>query len=285
MLLRGWPLGSIGILRVLINRRLPEDLQTNVRARRTRTQVHLLGQIIAGIILLGALAAVLMTFPSIRSIGAGLFASAGLATLAVGMAARPTLGNLIAGIQIALAEPIRVDDAVVVEGEWGRVVEMNTTYVIIRLWDLRHLVVPLSYFIEKPFENWTRYSSDLIGAVLLYIDYTLPVEQIRQEYDHILRSSPLWDGKTIAAQVTNATEHTMEVRFLMSSATPSTTFDLRCYVRERLIGYLQENHPGCLPHIRSEITLGKRAQADGDVTRPFSLSNNADKTSPPIQAR
>jgi small-conductance mechanosensitive channel len=174
-----------------------------------------------------------MTFPSIRNVGAGLFASAGLAGLVLGMAARPTLGNLIAGIQIALTEPIRIEDAVVVEGELGRVVEVNTTYVIVRLWDLRHLVVPLSYFIEKPFQNWTRYSSDLIGVVLLYSDYTVPVDKLREEYRQILEGSALWDRKVMAVQVTDAKERSVELRFLMSAGNPTATFDLRCYGRER----------------------------------------------------
>ncbi len=249
--------GSIEILNALINHQLPENVQEDVRARRMRTRVQLLRQIVVGLILFSAFAAILMTFPAIRSIGAGLFASAGLAGLAVGMAARPTLGNLIAGIQIALTEHIRIDDAVVVEGEWGRVAEVSTTYVVVRLWDLRHLIVPLSYFIEKPFQNWTRYSSELIGAVLLYTDYTVPVEQLREEYGRILQSSPLWDGKTMAVQVTDFKEYTMELRFLMSAASPPATFDLRCYVRERLIDYLQKHHPYAFPRVRTAIGFEK----------------------------
>lgn len=187
--------GFIEILQVLVNQRLPADMQDNIRARRTRTQVQLLRQILIGIILFGALAASLMTFPAIRNVGAGLFASAGLAGLAVGMAARPALGNLIAGIQIALTEPIRLDDVVIVEGETGRVAEVNTTYVVVRLWDLRHMVVPLSYFIEKPFQNLTRYSSDLVGAVLLYMDYTAPLSELREEYQRILHRRPSGTAK------------------------------------------------------------------------------------------
>ena len=149
-------IGFIEIVQSIVVNRLPENLQDNVRARRTRTQVQLLRQIATGLVLFMGFAAILMTFPSIRSLGAGLFASAGVAGLVLGMAARPTLGNLIAGIQIALTEPIRIDDAVVVEGESGRVVEVNTTYIVIRLWDLRHMIVPIAYFIEKPFQNWTH---------------------------------------------------------------------------------------------------------------------------------
>jgi hypothetical protein len=230
-------------------------MQDDVRARRKRTQAQLLRQIVTGFILFSAVAAVMMTFPSVRNIGAELFASAGLAGLALGMAARPALGNLIAGIQIALTEPIRIDDAVVVEGEFGRVAEVNTAYVVVRLWDLRHLIVPLSYFIEKPFQNWTRYSSDLIGAVLLHTDYSVPVDRLREEYEGILGAAPLWDGKVKAVQVTDAKQHTLELRFLMSAANPAATFDLRCQVREKLIGYLQKNYPHALPRVRADVAM------------------------------
>jgi small-conductance mechanosensitive channel len=170
------------------------------------------------------------------------------------MAARPTLGNLTAGIQIALAEPIRIEDAVVVEGELGRVVEVNTTCVIVHVWDLRRLVVPLSYFIEKPFQNWTSYSSDFIGVVLLYTDYTVPVDKLREEYRKIPESSPLWDRKVMAVQVTDAKERSVELRFLMSAGNPTTTFDLRCYVRERLIQYLQQHYSSTIHrHLREFV--------------------------------
>ncbi len=245
--------GLLDAMNALVEHRLPENREDNVRARRTRTQVHLLRQMLVGLTWFTALAAVLMTFPTIRTIGAGLFASAGLAGLAVGIAARPTLSNLIAGIQIAITEHIRLDDAVVVEGEWGRVAEVSTTYVVVRLWDLRHMIVPLSYFIEKPFQNWTRYSSELIGAVLLYLDYTVPVAQVREEFGRILASSPLWDGRVKSVQVTDMKEHTVEVRLLMSAANPPATFDLRCEVREKLIEYLQRNHPGAFPRVRASI--------------------------------
>src|SRR5271170_8461546 len=185
-------IGLLEIAHAFIVARLPEDIRDDVRARRIRTQVFLLRQIMIWLLVLIGFAAILMTFPSIRNVGAGLFASAGVAGLVLGMAARPTLGNLIAGIQIALTEPIRIDDAVVVEGQSGRVVEVNTTYVVIRLWDLRHLIVPISYFIEKSFENLTRYSSDMIGAVDLQMDYTIPVQQLREQYEIVLQSSSLW---------------------------------------------------------------------------------------------
>lgn len=259
---------AVEIVHALIIHRLPEDIQHDVRARRIRTQVYLLRQVAIGFILFVGFAATLMTFPSIRDVGAGLFASAGVAGLVLGMAARPTLGNLIAGIQIALTEPIRIDDVVVVEGEYGRVVEVNTTYVVIRLWDLRHLIVPVSHFIEKSFQNWTRYSSDLIGAVYLQMDYTVPVEQLREQYRMVLESSPLWDGKTMIVQVTDSKESTLEIRFLMSAASAMATFDLRCYVREKMLDYLQREHPAALPKRRSEVKLTQTAGAGSETVMP-----------------
>ncbi|HEY3940207.1 MAG TPA: mechanosensitive ion channel domain-containing protein [Bryobacteraceae bacterium] len=224
-----------------------------------------------GVIFFTALATALMTFPNIRSLGAGLFASAGLAGIAVGTAARPALANLVAGLQIALAEPIRIDDVVIVEGEWGQVEEVNTTYVVVRTWDLRRMIVPLSYFIEKPFQNWTHTSSDLIGVVFLYTDYTLPIEELREEYRRILQASPLWDRKVSVVQITDAKETTIEVRFLMSAANSSAAFDLRCYVREKLIDYLQKSHPQALPIVRARVApsdvFGREGQTANNGAR------------------
>jgi hypothetical protein len=195
----------------------------------------------------------LMTFPAIRHIGITLFASAGVAGLVVGMAARSTLSNLFAGIQIALTEPIRIEDVVIVEGEWGWIEEIGTTYVVVRIWDLRRLVVPLSYFIEHPFQNWTRVTADLLGTVIVYADYTVPVEEVRAELHRILQASEMWDGKVWGLQVTDATEHTLQLRALMSAADSSIAWDLRCHVREKLVAFLQERHPHSLPRVRAEL--------------------------------
>jgi small-conductance mechanosensitive channel len=243
----------------LIVRRLPKDTQDDVRARSVQTQVDLLRQFAVWIVVFIAFAAILMTFPSIRNIGAGLFASAGVAGLVLGMAARPTLGNLIAGIQIALSQPIRIGDSVVVDGQFGRSLEINTTYVVIRLWDLRHLIVPISHFIEKSFENWTRYSSDLIGAVYLQMDWTVPFETLREHYGKILADSSLWDGKTSTMQVTEWTHSTVEIRFLMGAQIASAAFDLRCYVREKMLSYLQKEYPQSLPKVRTEASFTGKA--------------------------
>jgi small-conductance mechanosensitive channel len=208
------------------------EVADNLAARRIRTQTELLHRIAIVVTVTVTTAIMLMTFPSVRHIGVSLLASAGLVGLVVGMAARSTLANLIAGFQVALTQPIRLDDSVVVEGEWGWIEEIGTTYVVVRIWDLRRLIVPLTYFIEKPFENWTRTTADLLGAVILYADYRLPVDDARREFRRILESSNLWDKKVCVLQVTDVTEKTMQLRALMSASNASKLFDLRCYVRE-----------------------------------------------------
>jgi small-conductance mechanosensitive channel len=237
----------------LISTKYKVDEKDNLAARRIRTQFYLLRRVVAVIVGIIALASMLMTFPSIQHIGATLFASAGVAGLIIGLAARPTISSLLGGIQIALTEPIRIDDVVIVEGEWGWIEEITFTYVIVRIWDLRRLVVPLSYFIERPFQNWTRRSADLLGTVFLYTDYSVPVEKVRQELYQTLKASSLWDGKTWGLQVTNTSEHTMELRALMSASDSGAAWDLRCYVREKLVEFVQQNYPDALPKTRAEI--------------------------------
>jgi hypothetical protein len=229
------------------------DSGDNLTARRVRTQMHVLHRILVVVVCVLAVSVGLMTFPAIRQIGASLLASAGLAGLVVGLAARPVIANVLAGLQLALAEPMRLDDVVIVEGEWGRIEEITTTYIVVRIWDLRRLVVPLSYFIEKPFQNWTRTTSELLGTVFLYTDYTVPVEEVRRELHRILQESGIWDGKVWNLQVTNATEHTLELRALMSAADSGKAWDLRCHVREKLIALLRERYPESLPRTRAEI--------------------------------
>ncbi len=196
-----------------------------------------------------------MTFPSIRTVGTSLIASAGLAGLILGMAMWPTLASLIAGIQIALTQPIRIEDVVVVEGEWGWIEEIGTTYVVVRIWDLRRLVVPMSYIIEKPFQNWTRVTANLLGTVFLYVDYSVPVDEVRQELHSILKASGMWDGETWGLQVTDAGQHTLKLRALMNAPDDSKAWDLRCYVRESLIKFLQQRYPESLPKTRAEVQI------------------------------
>ncbi len=229
------------------------DVADNLRARQVITQVTILRRIALALVLIATISAMLMTFPEVRAVGATLFASAGVAGLLLGLAARPVFTNILAGLQVALTEPIRIDDVVVVEGNWGWVEEIRTTYVVVRIWDQRRLMLPLSYFIEKPFENWTRRTADLLATVTFYVDYTAPVQEIRDYYHEVLRESPLWDGKAWAFQVTDTTPQTLQLRALMSVANSNHAWDLRCLVREKLIDFMQRRYPGCLPQTR--ITL------------------------------
>jgi small-conductance mechanosensitive channel len=182
--------------------------------------------------------------------GAGLLASAGVATLVLATAAKSTAGNFLAGLQIALTEPIRLDDVVIVEGEWGKIEEITTTYVVIRIWDLRRLVVPLTYFIEKPFQNWTRRSSDLLGTAFLYVDYSVPVDELRYEFTRVLEAFPLWDRRVNALQVTDLSQQTMEIRCLAGARNSNELFDLRCVIREQMIAFIQRSYPEAFPRTR-----------------------------------
>jgi small-conductance mechanosensitive channel len=241
----------VGSIDDIVDAHYQLNVKDNLNARRVRTQLQVLRQTAQIAIYFIAIAGALMTFPAIRQLGTGLLASAGVAGLVVGMAARPLLANLIAGIQIALTQPIRVDDVVIVEGEWGRIAEITATYVVVRIWDDRRLVVPLNYFNEQPFQNWTRRSSDLLGTAFFHVDYTFPVEEGRRVLRDILESTDLWDGRVCVLQVTNATEQTVELRALMSATDASTAWDLRCYVRESFVKFLQENYPDALPKTRA----------------------------------
>ena len=225
----------------------------NLRARRARTQIQVLVRAVIVTIVGLALVSMLLTFPEARAVGTSLLASAGIVGVIVGVAARSTLGNLIAGLQIAFAEPIRLDDAVVVEGEWGNIEEITITYVVVRIWDRRRLVLPCSYFVEHPIENWTRYSADIVGTVHLHVDYTTPVEEVRAEFEQVLAASKLWNGQTAVLQVVDTTERTMVLRALVSADSAPTAWDLRCEVRERLLAWLQQHRPPALPAVRAEL--------------------------------
>lgn len=231
------------------------DTDDNLAARKFVTQVRVLRR--AGNILVSifTVAAVLLTFESVQRYGVSLFASAGAAGLILGFAARPVLANLIAGIQIAVTQPIRIDDVVIVEGEWGWIEEIYATYVVVRIWDWRRLVVPLSYFIEKPFENWTRDSASIIGAVFWYLDYTVPVDRVRAQLEKIVNASPHWDGQVVNLQVTDTDKDTISLRGLMSARTSPQAWELRCEVREKLIAWLQSEFPEALPRLRGEVEL------------------------------
>jgi small-conductance mechanosensitive channel len=228
----------------------------NLAARRVHTQALVLERVLIGAIVLLGLGAALMTFPRIREIGASLLVSAGVAGLAIGLAARPVLENLIAGLQLAFTQPIRVDDVVVVEGEWGRVEEITATYVVVRIWDERRLIVPFARFISQPFQNWTRRSAGILGAVHLHTDYCVPVQAVREELVRLCAGSDLWDGRVCNLQVTDAGDQTLELRALVSAADSARAWDLRVQLREQLVAFLQQNHPQALP--RHRVTVSAR---------------------------
>jgi small-conductance mechanosensitive channel len=232
--------------------RFPINVRDNLRARSIYTQFTTLRTVAAALVGLFTVAAMLMTFDYVRQLGVGLLASAGLAGIIIGMAAQPLVANILASIQVAFTEPIRVDDVVIVEGEWGRIEEITLTYVVVRIWDMRRLVVPISHFVQRPFQNWTRVSADLMGTVFIYTDYTVPVEAVRAEVHRIVEASPLWDKKVVGLQVTDSKERTLELRALISAADSGAAWDLRCHLREQLIGFLQREYPHALPRVRLE---------------------------------
>ncbi len=233
--------------------RFKVDVKDNLRARKIHTQLNVLRRIIIIVVVIIALASILMTFPNIRQLGTALLASAGIAGIVIGLAAQKTIGTFIAGLQIAFTQPIRLDDVVIVEGEWGRIEEITLTYVVVRIWDLRRLIIPITYFIEKPFQNWTRISADILGTVYLYVDYTVPVDAVRDELKRILDDAEEWDRKVCVVQVTNTSERTIEVRALVSAADASLAWTLRCKVREQLVAFIRKNYPESLPRLRASL--------------------------------
>jgi small-conductance mechanosensitive channel len=228
----------------------PVDLDDNLHARRILTQTNVLSRSAQVVLAIAGIAMALMTFPGARQVGASLLASAGVLGIIGGLAARPVFSNLIAGLQIALAQPIRLDDVLIVKGEWGKVEEITGTYVVLKIWDERRLIVPLQWFIENPFENWTRTGSELLGAVMLYLDYTTPVDVVREQARRIAEASPEWDHRVLAVQVTDTTERTMQVRVLVSARNAGKAFDLRCRMREELLAFLARAYPQSLPQVR-----------------------------------
>lgn len=229
------------------------DVSDNLQARSIYTQVVVLKKVALTTIGIFTLASMLMVFDSVRQFGASILASAGIAGIVVGFAAQRSIATLLAGFQIALTQPIRVDDVVIVEDEWGRIEDITLTYVVVRVWDLRRLVVPITYFIEQPFQNWTRSSADILGTVFLYADYTVPLDALRAELTRLLEASRYWDGKVNVLQVTDAKEHTLEIRALASAADASLVWDLRCEIREKLVAFVQQNYPESLPRFRASL--------------------------------
>ncbi|MDE0559428.1 mechanosensitive ion channel [Algoriphagus sp. NF] len=247
-----------GILKRVFLKQFDISQENNLRARKVYTQLNILQKIVNFIIIILGIGLILVSFEPIRKIGVGLFASAGVAGIIIGFSAQKAIGTLVAGIQIAFAQPFRLDDAVVVEGEWGWIEEINLTYVVVRIWDQRRLVLPTTYFLEKPFQNWTRTSADIIGSVFLYTDYSVPFDALREELDRILENTPLWDKKVKVLQVTDAKERTVESRILVSAKNSPTAWDLRVHVREKMIEFLQKNYPAALPRTRVVLEENKK---------------------------
>ena len=243
------------------------DIEENFLARKHVTQVRVFKRVTDTLIIIIAVSTALMTFNSVKQYGVSLFASAGAAGLVVGLAARPLLSNLIAGVQIAVTQPMRIEDAVIIENEWGWIEDIASTYVVVRLWDWRRMVVPLSYFIEKPFQNWTREAASLIGSVMLYVDYSADVPRIRKWLEQAVRESKLWDGAVVNLQVVDTNATTMELRALVSARNAPQAWDLRCEIRERLIAFLQKEMHWALPRQRGDVLM-RNELAEAQTPRP-----------------
>ena len=244
---------TVGLLFTGLRERFDTSGEDNLKARQATTQIIILERVIGFIIIVVGIAVGLLTIPGVRQYGASLLASAGVAGLVVGFAAQQTIANVLAGIQIAITQPLRIDDAVVIDGEWGWVEEITLTYIVVRVWDKRRLVVPISYLLQKPFQNWTRSNATVIGTVYLHVDYTLDLAGLRAEQTRVLASRAEWDGDVDVVQVVDTTEHTMVVRSLVSAPSSPRAWDLRCALREALLVWIRTNHPDSLPRERMRI--------------------------------
>ncbi|KPP99412.1 mechanosensitive ion channel domain-containing protein [Marinobacter sp. HL-58] len=223
------------------------------RARKVETQTRFLVRVLNILIIIVGIGGALVTFEPVRHLGSGLLASAGIGGIILGFAAKPVLGNLLAGMQIALTQPFRIDDVLFVQGEWCWVEEVTATYVVLRVWDLRRLVVPLQWFIENPFQNWTRNDTELAGTVFINVDYGMPIEPVRTEFNRMLQQSPEWNGNISNVQVTEAGETTIQIRLFMSAIDSSALWNLRCAIREGMITFIQQHYPEHLPRVRARL--------------------------------
>ncbi|MDC0611243.1 mechanosensitive ion channel family protein [Vibrio sp.] len=247
---------AIRLMRVVqdvLFRRYDVSMADNLKARKARTQIMYINKIATVVIVVISVGIVLLTFDSVRQYGTTILTGAGVAGIIIGFALQKTLANLFAGIQIAFTQPIKIDDAVVVEGEWGWIEEINLTYVVVRIWDMRRLILPITYFTENAFQNWTRSTAQILGSVFLYTDYTMPLDPLRKHFDTILDKTDMWDGQAKAFQVTDCTDHSMTIRLLMTARNSPVAWDLRCYVREEMIRYIQANYPQSLPKTRATL--------------------------------
>jgi len=289
----GWfAVGCIYVVQAFMLRRYDISVANNIRARSIQTQFQVFRRILIAFIIVIDIGALLWTFndPRIWHYGSGLLASAGIATLILATAAKSTASNFLAGLQIALTEPIRIDDVVVVANEWGRIEEITSAYVVVKIWDLRRLIVPLSYFIENPFANWTRQSAQILGTAFLYVDYSIPVEALRKQLEVIVHPAPQWDKQVCGLQVTNLTDRSMEIRCLVSSPDSGSNFDLRCLIREKMIAWIQENYPDTFPITRITALPDASSEQQPNQTRkaPENMLNQSaagGEHSPQEQAR
>ncbi|MBV7530346.1 mechanosensitive ion channel family protein [Chitinophaga sp. sic0106] len=246
-------IGIIHVLEDYIYNTYDLKKSNNLKERKIRTQLQFIRKLSIGIILVVTACIILLSFDSMRKLGAGLLTGVGVGGIIIGFAAQKSLGNLLAGFQIAFTQPIRIDDVLVVEGEWGRVEEITLTYVVVNIWDQRKLILPINYFIEKPFQNWTRSSAEILGTAFLYLDYTAPIDKLREEFERFIVTHPLWDKRVKTLVVTNITERTIEVRCLISSRTSGEAFDLRCDIREHMLKFVKDSYPECLPLRRAAM--------------------------------
>lgn len=253
-----WILAAAKALKVRTLRKFDLTVEDNYHARQIHTRLGVLYRIFTFFVVLVAIAIAMMTFEAVRAVGTSLLAGAGVTGIILGLAAQKTLGSIFAGIQIALTQPIKLDDAVIIEGEYGNIEEITLTYVVVRIWDMRRLIVPINYFVENPIQNWTRQGAEILGVVMLYVDYSIELEPLRAEFDRIVTDHPLWNKRVKVLQVVEVTENTVQLRMLMSARNSGQAFDLRCAVREGLVTYLQQYQPQALPRTRMELPDGIR---------------------------
>jgi len=249
---------TVNVLEDYLYHRFDINKKDNLRERKIRTQIVFIRKLILSIIIIFSIAIILLNFENLRKIGAGLLTGVGIGGIIIGFAAQRSLGNLLAGFQIAFTQPIRLDDVLIVEGEWGKIEEINLTYVVVNIWDKRRLVLPIQYFIEKPFQNWTRTTAELLGTVYIYTDFNVPVQKLRKQFALLLSAHHLWDGQVQVLQVTDLKEQTMEIRCLMSCRNAGEAFDLRCYIREEMMNYIQSEFPYSLSKSRIQFDHTKK---------------------------
>lgn len=262
---------SVNVATLIIENKFALDAKDNLMHRKVQTQFSYIRKISKLIIFIIGFSLILLSFQEVRKVGMSILASAGLAGVIIGFAAQKTLTNLLAGFQIAFTQPLRLDDVLIVENEYGRVEEITLTYVVLRIWDDRRLIVPLSHFIEKPFQNWTRVHSQLLGGVFIHVDYSVPIDELRTYLKEIVENHELYDGRVINLAVTDANESNLRIRALVSANDSSSAWDLRCFVREEMIKFLQKNYPDALPKQRVTLSPSSNEKSEGFVnqTPPF----------------